>query len=138
VSAWCGTRRADLGRTLRGVAEGCAANLKALSGGKYDQALFDAEGGLQVRAGMATPVPFESLTSLEKDAAWLALRLTLFQVESKGKGRLVVLLDDPFDFEEARLALVSRAFKALGKEAQVLHLTSRPAHRKLADQPLEI
>ncbi len=138
VETWCATRKADLGKLLRSIQESFAKNVRAVSGGKITDAQFDASGSVMAREENRAPVPFESLDGLGKDSVYLALRLTLFQLESKGSGRPVILLDDPFDFEDARLALLSRAFKALGPDAQVLHLTSRPVHQRVADHQLEI
>jgi hypothetical protein len=138
VETWCATRQADLGKLLRSIQESFQKNVRAISGGKLTDAQFDATGSVSVRDEGRAGTPFEMLDGMGKDAVYLALRLTLFQLESRGQGRPVILLDDPFEFEDGRLALVSRAFKALGSDAQVLHLTSRPIHQRLADHQLEI
>ena len=138
VEAWCGSRRADMGRVLRTLQEAYAKNLKALSGGKLSDANFDATGSVSAREEGRPPLPFESLDSMGKDAAWLSLRMTFFQLESRGTRRMLALLDDPFEFEEGRLATISRALKSLGPNAQVIHLTSRPIHQRHADHQLEI
>lgn len=138
VETWCATRKADLGKLLRSIQESFQKNVRAISGGKITEAQFDATGSVSVRDEGRAGTPFEMLDGMGKDAVYLALRLTLFQLESRGQGRPVILLDDPFEFEDGRLALLSRAFKALGSDAQVLHLTSRPIHQRLADHQLEI
>lgn len=138
VDAWCGSRRADMGRVLRTVQEAYGKNLKALSGGKLHEAAFDQTGSVSVRENGRPPLPFESLDPMGKDAAWLSLRMTFFQLESRGARRMLALLDDPFEFEEGRLQAISRALKSLGPSAQVIHLTSRPIHQRHADHQLEI
>jgi uncharacterized protein YhaN len=138
VEAWAGGHRADLGKLLRATQDAFAKNLRAVSGGRFADANFDANGSISVREDGRPPIPFESLDGLGKDAAYLAVRLTLLQLDSRGQSSVVALLDDPFEFEEPRLAAISRAFKALGPQTQILHLTSRPTHQRLADVALEI
>ncbi|HVO30755.1 MAG TPA: hypothetical protein VMV18_08465 [bacterium] len=137
VEAWCSLRNADSGRLLRSIQDAYGKNLRAISGGRFSEAAFDAEGSVNVREGQRV-MPFETLDPMGKDAAYLALRITLFQLESRGSARVLVLLDDPFDYEEPRLAVISRALRALGHDVQVLHLTSRHQLTALADQTLEI
>ena len=138
LDAWCAARRADLGRVLRGIQESYARNLKALSGGRFSEASFDAEGNVTVREEIRGATPWEMIDGPGRDVCYLALRITLFQLDAKGDGRAVLVLDDPFEFEEGRLLAISRALRALSPGAQVLHLTSRPQHGKLADTNVEI
>ena len=99
----------------------------------------DAEGNVSVRdESKKAMVAWESLDSMQRDVVYLALRLTLFQLDAKGEGRALIVLDDPFEFEEPRLLAFSRALRALAPGAQVLHLTSRSVHNRLADVKVEI
>ena len=127
-----------MGKLLRAAQDAFSKNVRAISGGRFADGQFDATGSVSLREENRGSVPFESVDAIGKDAAYLALRITLFQLETRGSSRPIVVLDDPFDFEEGRLELISRALKALGPDAQVLHLTSRPIHQRLADHQLEI
>lgn len=138
IDAWCAARRADLGRVLRAIQETYSRNLTALSGGRFTEASFDAEGNVTVREEIRGQTPWEMIDGPGRDACYLALRITLFQLDAKGDGRTVLVLDDPFEFEEGRLLAISRALRALSPGAQVLHMTSRPQHGKLADTNVEI
>lgn len=138
LESWCAAHRADLGRVLRAIQETYSRNLKALSGGRFGEASFDAEGNVTVREEIRGQTPWEMIDGSGRDACYLALRITLFQLDAKGDARPVFVLDDPFEFEEGRLLAISRALRALTPGAQVLHLTSRPQHGKLADTNVEI
>jgi len=138
IESWCSARQADSGRLLRAIAESFSRNLRALSGGKLSDATFDTDANITVREEGRGSVPWEVLDGPLRDAAYLALRITLFQLDSKGEGKALIVLDDPFEFEEPRLLAISRALRALAPGAQVLHLTSRPVHSRLADVKVEI
>lgn len=139
LEGWCAARHADLGRVLRAIAESFSRNLKAVSGGKLGSGVFDGEGNISLRdEARGATLAWEALDSSSRDLAYLALRLTLFQLDSKGDGRALIVLDDPFEFEEPRLLAFSRALRALAPGAQVLHLTSRAVHNRLADVKVEI
>lgn len=138
LEAWCKANDADLNAVLRGLQEGFSRNLRAISGGRFSGGAFDADGGLTMYEEGKAGTPYESLDGMAKDSAYLALRLTLFQLVARGPARVLALLDDPFDFEEGRLAVVARALKALGADAQIFHFTSRPAVSRLAHHTAEI
>lgn len=138
LESWCAARKADMGRLLRAIGEPFGRNLRALSGGKLADATFDTEGNVTLREEGRGMVSWDVLDGPLRDAAYVALRVTLFQLDSKGEGKALIVLDDPFDFEEPRLLAISRALRALAPGAQVLHLTSRPAHSRLADVKVEI
>lgn len=138
LDAWCSARKAELTRLLRAITEPYSRNLRALSGGRLSEATFDAEGNITLRQENRGAIAWDSLDAPARDAAYLALRMTLFQLDSKGNGRALIFLDDPFEFEEPRLQAISRALRALAPNAQVVHLTSRPVHLRLADAQVEI
>ncbi len=138
VDAWCDARRADPERLLRTVQEAYSQTLRALSGGRFAEGTFDPEGRVALRGNGRGPVPYEKLDPESKDVAFLALRMALFELEARGERRGFVLLDDPFELPDRPLAVVSHLLKALGEDLQIVHLTGRVAHRKLADHVLEI
>jgi hypothetical protein len=138
LDQWCAARQAELGRVLRASQDAFVRNLRALSGARFTDATFDAEGNLSLREGGRGNQAWEQLDGNARDIAYLALRITLLQLDTRGDARALVLLDDPFEFEEPRLVAISRALRALTPGAQIVHLTSRPAHGKLADTKVDI
>lgn len=138
LARWTEARRAEPGRVLRAIQEPFARNLRGLSAGRFTAATFDAEGNVSVREEPRGTVTWETIDGPGRDLCYLALRITLFQLDAKGEGRSLVVLDDPFDYEEGRLQAISRALRSLTPRAQVVHITSRSAHGKLADRTLEI
>lgn len=138
LQRYCAARQADPPTVMRSIHEAFNRNLEAFTGGQWRKAVFHSNGRISVRSdGGQEPVPLDSLSANEQDAAYAALRFTLFQLESKG-GPPIVMLDDPFDFDEGRSKLLARALHALGKSGQVLHFTSMPSLTRFADHSVEL
>lgn len=138
VDRYCAARQADRTKVMRVITEAFSRNVEAFTGGVWQQAIFSASGRISLRRSVAEePVPIENLPAPEQDAVYAALRFTLLQLESKG-GPPIVLLDDPFDFDEGRSKLLARALQTLGRSGQILHFTSQPTLTRFADHSVEL
>lgn len=114
------------------------AFVKAFTNGTYLEGDLSSEKTVSLRNSMGNYIEIEKLPPSSKDAAWLALKLSLIENLFKKKV-LPILMDDPLRlFDEARLANISKALKALGAKGQVILVSTQKAHSKLADNTVSL
>jgi uncharacterized protein YhaN len=112
--------------------------VKAFTNGTYLEGDLSSEKTVSLRNSMGNYIEIEKLPPSSKDAAWLALKLSLIENLFKKKV-LPILMDDPLRlFDEARLANISKALKALGAKGQVILVSTQKAHSKLADNTVSL
>lgn len=114
------------------------AFVKAFTNGTYLEGDLSSERSVSLRNCLGNYIEIEKLPPSSKDAAWLALKLSLIENLFKKKV-LPVVMDDPLRlFDEARLANVSKALKAVSARGQVILVSTQKAHSKLADNTVSL
>jgi hypothetical protein len=106
--------------------------LLALSDQRYTGLDIDSKGN-SAACGPGRAVPAAQLDERDLDLVYLSVKLTLAE-KLAPVGKITLVLDDPFvGMDEGRLHLLSRMLKHIASITQVVHVTSSPLHRGLAD-----
>lgn len=98
--------------------------LSFLTDGKYDTVTLDAEFSMRIKAdgGLRALDYFSQGT---RDAAYLALRLSLAEIV-QGEKSIPLIFDDPFlNFDDQRRKNLAAKLEALGEKQQILYFTCR-------------
>ena len=98
--------------------------LSLLTDGKYDTVTLDAEFSMRIKAdgGLRALDYFSQGT---RDAAYLALRLSLAEIV-QGEKSIPLIFDDPFlNFDDERRQRLSAQLQKLGERQQILFFTCR-------------
>jgi hypothetical protein len=107
--------------------------LPALSSQRLASFLVDERGNLMVQGGGKTQ-PASALSPADRDLCFLCIKLGLME-HGLAAGRTVALADDAFaGLPEASRRVVARLMKQLARSGQLIHATSDPIFREVADQ----
>ena len=101
-----------------------SGKLSLLTDGKYDTVMLDEDLSVRIKAegGMRELEYFSTGT---KDAAMLALRLSLAEILEREK-KLPLIFDDPFlHLDNDRFSILLKYLQKAGKERQILLLSCR-------------
>ena len=104
--------------------EAMSGKLSLLTDGKYDTVMLDEDLSVRIKAegGMRELEYFSTGT---KDAAMLALRLSLAEILEREK-KLPLIFDDPFlHLDNDRFSILLKYLQKAGKERQILLLSCR-------------
>jgi len=80
------------------------------------------------------PVPLENASGGEKEQVYLATRLALAQVLSRGRRRLIVLDDVLTSTDSARLARIIHVLEEVAGDLQILIITCHPERYRGLDR----
>jgi AAA domain-containing protein len=113
--------------------------LAGVTAKKYTVGKVDMSGSIFVTGGPGNrEFAIDDLSPATQDAVFFALKFALYEITSSNSPA-PVFFDDPFiKFDDQRLSAIASALKYLGKYCQMVHLTSRQLHVKLADQSVSI
>jgi hypothetical protein len=125
------------GTALEGLAkpvgERAAQHLAVLSEGRGSGLAIDGRGHASVKRQGGAVVPAGELDANQRDLVYLSVRLALLERLAPAT-KMLVALDDPFaGLPEKTQQLLCRTLKQLGKLTQVVHASSQPASKSLAD-----
>jgi hypothetical protein len=123
-----------------GVAAGAALQARAsqiaqaLSANRVAGVAVDARGGIAAVQG-GRIVPLDALPVLDRDVAFLAVKLALLE-RALGGGRAVAVAEDVFAaLPEAARKMAARLLRQGVRAGQLLHATSDPAFAAGAEHP---
>jgi hypothetical protein len=107
---------------------------QALSANRVAGVAVDGRGGIAAVQG-GRMVPLDALAILDRDVAFLAVRLALLE-RALGGGRAVAVAEDVFAaFPEAARKMAARLLRQGVRAGQLLHATSDPAFAGGAEHP---
>jgi hypothetical protein len=127
---------AELGGSPAAVARAVAAkasqHLSGLSFQRLSAIQPDDRGNLAVATG-GRPAPVGTLSALDRDLVWLALKLALVE-RALAEAKTVALVDDAFaGLPDGARRFAARLLKQLSRPGQIVHATADPAFREAAD-----
>lgn len=112
--------------------------LAGVTAKKYTSGKVDQSGSIFIDGPGGREFSIDDLTPATQDAVYFALKFAIYEICSSYTPA-PVFFDDPFiKFDDQRLSAIASALKYLGKFCQMVHLTSRQLHVKLADQSVSI
>lgn len=116
----------------RAVAQKASQTLSGLSFQRLQSIQVDDRGNVQVHSG-GRVVPAMTLAAVDRDLVWLALKLA-FVEHGLASGNLVAIAEDAFaGLSEGSRRFAARLLKQIAKPGQLLHATSDPSFREVAD-----